>query len=467
MICNIAGQSLELERFPYPGSREHRAWDAADEIFFDTPSFLHWSTQEAPNGTHLSGRNILMFDDDHGSLALILAGYLPSCRIDLVSDSLLTHRALEHNAPGDGRIERITPMPLREAIKLGKTLSEPSKAHPHPPGYEGVVMKLPKSALMFENYCRIILRLAPRADIWIGGMSKRWSPALRRMEEIYFGTGNAGKFRRRGRWVYHPPAAPHSGAASRSTSIPSSRADSIAASGTAPHSGASISSNENSPQPESSWTREYMFNSRRYVQTAGIYSSGSADTGTMVLLSQLLSGGGYRDRAGRSLAEQPRAADLGCGNGILGIEFQLTNPRWNMIFCDESYCAVESARQNWDRLSAPSGASAAQFHCMPALEQIAAESLDLVLCNPPFHYKSIQTQEVARHMFQDARRALRPGAELWVVANSHLGYGRFLRSLFDRVVVEQVTEGFKIFRCVKSPASGPQIREDGHGLLLR
>ncbi|WP_234364664.1 methyltransferase, partial [Streptomyces sp. SM8] len=37
-------------------------------------------------------------------------------------------------------------------------------------------------------------------------------------------------------------------------------------------------------------------------------------------------------------------------------------------------------------------------------------------------------------MFAGARRVLRPGGELWVVANRHLGHHRQLRRLFGNCV---------------------------------
>ena len=66
------------------------------------------------------------------------------------------------------------------------------------------------------------------------------------------------------------------------------------------------------------------------------------------------------------------------------------------------------------------------------LDECAAGSLDLVLCNPPFHQGRTEGDHVAWEMFRQARRALRPGGRLLVVGNRHLGYHWKLQRLFDR-----------------------------------
>ena len=54
-------------------------------------------------------------------------------------------------------------------------------------------------------------------------------------------------------------------------------------------------------------------------------------------------------------------------------------------------------------------------------------SVDVVLCNPPFHSDGAVTDLVARRMIAAAGRILRPGGELWTVFNSHLAHPAELR----------------------------------------
>jgi 16S rRNA (guanine1207-N2)-methyltransferase len=56
-------------------------------------------------------------------------------------------------------------------------------------------------------------------------------------------------------------------------------------------------------------------------------------------------------------------------------------------------------------------------------------SVDVVLLNPPFHVGSAVHSGVARSLFAEAVRVLRPGGELWAVWNSHLRYRPTLESV--------------------------------------
>ena len=72
----------------------------------------------------------------------------------------------------------------------------------------------------------------------------------------------------------------------------------------------------------------------------------------------------------------------------------------------------------------------AEFRVGDGLAGVPAGSVDLVLNNPPFHSHQATTDATAWRMFTGARRALRPGGELWVVGNRHSGYHVKLRRLF-------------------------------------
>ncbi len=56
-------------------------------------------------------------------------------------------------------------------------------------------------------------------------------------------------------------------------------------------------------------------------------------------------------------------------------------------------------------------------------------SVDLVVCNPPFHLGLGVHAGAAERLFAAAARVLRPGGELWCVYNSHLPHRESLRSL--------------------------------------
>ncbi|WP_132781284.1 methyltransferase [Pseudomonas aeruginosa] len=141
-----------------------------------------------------------------------------------------------------------------------------------------------------------------------------------------------------------------------------------------------------------------------------------------------------------------RAADLGCGNGVLGIAYALLNPQAELTLVDESYMAVQSARENW---RAALGERPATFRADDGLVGQAAGSLDLVLCNPPFHQQQVVGDFLAWRMFLQARDALAAGGELWIVGNRHLGYHAKLKRLFRGVEQVAANPKFVILKAGK------------------
>jgi len=61
-----------------------------------------------------------------------------------------------------------------------------------------------------------------------------------------------------------------------------------------------------------------------------------------------------------------------------------------------------------------------------ALTERPTASADLFVCNPLFRTGATVHAGVALRMLADARRVLKPGGELWVVFNTHLGYRDYL-----------------------------------------
>ena len=141
-----------------------------------------------------------------------------------------------------------------------------------------------------------------------------------------------------------------------------------------------------------------------------------------------------------------RVADLGCGNGVLGIVYALSNPQAELTLVDESYMAVQSARENWRAIH---GERPADIRAGDGLAEQPAASLDLVLCNPPFHQQQVVGDFLAWRMFTQARAALAKGGELWIVGNRHLGYHHKLKRLFGKVEQVASTPKFVILRAIK------------------
>ncbi|WP_339530306.1 class I SAM-dependent methyltransferase [Pseudomonas mucidolens] len=139
-------------------------------------------------------------------------------------------------------------------------------------------------------------------------------------------------------------------------------------------------------------------------------------------------------------------ADLGCGNGVLAIASALQNPDARYTLVDESYMAVQSAAKNWQ---AALGERAVTIRPGDGLADQAPQSLDVVLCNPPFHQQQVVGDFLAWRMFQQAREALVVGGALYIVGNRHLGYHSKLARLFRGVEQVAATPKFVILKARK------------------
>jgi 16S rRNA (guanine1207-N2)-methyltransferase len=131
---------------------------------------------------------------------------------------------------------------------------------------------------------------------------------------------------------------------------------------------------------------------------------------------------------------------------VLGIVFALRNPEAQLTLVDESYMAVQSAEENWQAVH---GARPVSIRAGDGLAEQPAASLDLVLCNPPFHQQQVVGDFLAWRMFQQARAALVAGGELWVVGNRHLAYHIKLKRLFSEVHQLAATAKFVILRAIR------------------
>ena len=171
------------------------------------------------------------------------------------------------------------------------------------------------------------------------------------------------------------------------------------------------------------------------VNHANVFCREGLDIGTRAFLPHL-----PRD-LGRA-----RVADLGCGNGVLAIASALANPDAEYTLVDESYMAVQSAQENW---LAALGERPATFFAADGLAGLEKQSLDVVLCNPPFHQQQVVGDFLAWRMFQQAREALVVGGALYIVGNRHLGYHSKLARLFRGVEQVAATPKFVILKARK------------------
>ena len=296
------------------------------------------------------------------------------------------------------------------ALALGKNLARnglaadavqfvPASACAEGP-FDRVLIRVPKTlALLEEQLIRLHGQLAPGARVVAAGMVKHLPRAAGDLLEKYVGPVQASLAVKKARLLLCTPAA--------------------------------------RPAPVSPYPTRYRLDEPRLelVNQANVFCREGLDIGTRAFLPFLPSGLG-----------RVRVADLGCGNGVLAIASALANPEAEYLLVDESFMAVQSAEENW---RAALGARPVEVRAADGLAGQAPASLDLVLCNPPFHQQQVVGDFLAWRMFQQAHAALVRGGELWIVGNRHLGYHAKLKRLFREVSQIGANPKFVILRARK------------------
>jgi 16S rRNA (guanine1207-N2)-methyltransferase len=143
------------------------------------------------------------------------------------------------------------------------------------------------------------------------------------------------------------------------------------------------------------------------VAHGGVFAGTRLDLGTRLLLSVL-------DDAVPDAAD---IVDLGSGSGILAASLARSRPGARVTATDQSWAAAASATATM--LANDLDVTVVRDLGLATRPDASA---DLVVLNPPFHSGSAVDSGLARALFEDAARVLRPGGELWTVFNSHLGY---------------------------------------------
>ena len=139
--------------------------------------------------------------------------------------------------------------------------------------------------------------------------------------------------------------------------------------------------------------------------------------------------------------------DLGSGNGVIGLSILQKHHDAKVIFIDESYMAVASAKLNVQQ-NFPDRESDCKFivtNCLDGFDQ----KVDIILCNPPFHQQHGVTDHIAAQMFKDSKRALKDGGELRVIGNRHLDYPLKLKKLFGGIKIIASNQKFSVLSAVK------------------
>ncbi|MBD9485332.1 class I SAM-dependent methyltransferase [Pseudomonas sp. PDM14] len=326
---------------------------------------------------------VLVLNDGFGALATSLATH---ATVVSSGDSHLGHLALQKNLARNGLAADSVQFVPASAVASGP--------------FDWVLIRVPKTlALLEEQLIRLHSQLAPGARVVAAGMIKHLPRAAGDLLEQYIGPVQASLAEKKARLLFATP--------------------------------------EDKPAASSPYPSRYRLEQPRIElrNHANVFCREGLDIGTRAFLPHLP----------KSLGER-RVADLGCGNGVLGIAYALANPEAQLTLVDESYMAVQSAQENWQ---AALGERPVEIRAGDGLADQPADSLDLVLCNPPFHQQQVVGDFLAWRMFTQAKAALVRGGELWIVGNRHLGYHAKLKRLFRGVEQVAATPKFVILKAIK------------------
>lgn len=110
---------------------------------------------------------------------------------------------------------------------------------------------------------------------------------------------------------------------------------------------------------------------------------------------------------------------------------------------EADHASLEAARQNMAAL-APNMPAA--FHWIDLAVEKVERRFELVVMNPPFHQGRVADPGIGHAMIRAASNALKPGGQLFMVANRGLPYEPAMKAGFARVEELADEGGFRIWR---------------------
>lgn len=328
--------------------------------------------------------NILIFNDTFGAIAI---NYL-SHNVYVVSDSYISHQGLTNNIELNDLED--------EHLHLLSSLDSLPNDITH------IIYKIPKSkALLTEQLIQIKAKYDHDVTFIAGSKAKEIHTSTLKVFEKYLGTTKTSLAVKKSRLVFSE------------------------LNNTALHT---------SPYP-TCWPLEktpYTISNH-----ANVFAREKLDLGARLFLQHL-----------PKFNKNQHVVDLGCGNGVVGLQALTAQPSLTLTFIDESYMAVASAKHNITE-NLPECAEHCQYQVDDCLTHVNNNSIDVVLCNPPFHQLQATTDHIAWQMFNDAHRVLKTGGELRIIGNRNLAYHIKLKRIFGNVTTINSDSKFVILSAIK------------------
>ncbi len=463
-----------LSRWPDPAADNLFAFDATDRLLVD---------MAAPAIREAASGSVVVMGDRYGALTLAVASLdCPGARgIRCHQDAYGGRMALQANfeSLADPLGLEGTSADVFQACELDESLLA---------GAEVVLMQLPKDLAQLDHWASFIAAYAGSSvKVFAGGRIKHMTRAMNEVLERHFGHVSASLARQKSRVLLatEPRRGIVPGIETR---------DGVKRDGSKQAPGQSLNQ---SPEPchsqslsdfpesvanqslkriclparllDESPSEYYDPELKLWVCSyPGSFAAGRVDIGTRFLIP--------------FIEQMPRratgtAADLGCGTGLLTATLLRSHPEYHVIATDRSAVAVRSAkatlrrngfeplldgsvededqaeairrRDGFDPASNHTGAVRYEVRQDHALFQQPDASLDLVVCNPPFHSEASVSTSLAEFLLREAARTLRPGGIMLTVFNSHLQHRRALQRLVGPTEQLGRNQKFTVTRTVR------------------
>ena len=378
---------LRLHRWPLTQPNHSlQAWDAADELILEQALPLCASLQASQQAPV----KVLILNDAFGALSCAISSATPgSTRQHLVQDSVLSQLACRHNRAQNN-------LPDNEIIEL-------NSLEPLPENPQLVLFKLPAnhSYLAFQ-LAALSKVLTPQSTLLVAAKAKDINRNVLALFTQFIGPTQASLTIKKCRYI--------------ETTFQATLA-----------------------RPELNFPLRWPLDDSHFtlVNHANVFAREKLDIGARFFLQHL-----------PSVAAGSTVIDLGCGNGVLSLQLLQQQPDCHLVLCDESYMAVASAQASIAE-NLPLQLAQCQFVADDCLTQQANNSADWVICNPPFHQQAAVTTHIATQMFKDAKRVLKTGGRLRIVANRHLPYRLQLEKLFGHCQQLAANPKFVILESIK------------------
>ncbi|MEZ3478704.1 MAG: methyltransferase [Lachnospiraceae bacterium] len=155
-----------------------------------------------------------------------------------------------------------------------------------------------------------------------------------------------------------------------------------------------------------------------------IFSPNSIDQGTLAMLSVI------------DFLPSDKVLDLGCGYGVVGILAGKLIGEQNVIMCDVSEQAIESAAMNLRLNNVPE----ISIRLSDGYKNVAETDFTLILSNPPYHADF----SVPKHFIEVGFKKLVLGGKLVMVTKRLDWYKNKLTSVFGGVKIHEIN-GYYVF----------------------